>query len=211
MKDVLLTTLRDETTSIGSFREAATQLAQILAADSSQHLPKIERTVKTPLGQTQGFFLAKEPVLVSILRSGLALLPSFMHLYPKAPAGFIGVRRDEKTAEPHLYYSNIPRLSGEDWIFLLEPMVATGQTAVLAIKQLKEAGASESKIVLFSILAAMEGLAHIRKIHPGIQTNIVHVDPQLDPKKWIVPGLGDFGDRYFGTNGSFYITPAHLE
>ena len=199
MKDVFLTTLRDHTTTIGPFREAANQLASLLAAESYQFLPKVERSVTTPLGQAQGLFLPKEPVLVSILRSGLALLPAFLHLYRQAPIGTIGVRRDEKTAAPHLYYSNLPRLEENDHVFLLEPMIATGQTAALAIKLLTKGKISESKIVLFSILASVEGLTLIQNRFPNIKTNIVHIDPKLDPKKWIVPGLGDFGDRYFGT------------
>ena len=199
MKHVFLTILRDRSTEREHYRKAADQLASIMAAESGQFLLKLKKSVETPVGRAQGEYFSQEPALVSILRSGLVLLPAFLNLYPKASVGLIGIRRDEKTAEARLYYSNLPRLHRETPIFLLDPMIATGGSAALAVKLLKEAGAEEKQIVLFSILAAPDGLAHIERACPSIRIHAVHVDQKLDPKKWIVPGLGDFGDRYFGT------------
>lgn len=199
MKEQFLTLLRDETTSTEAFRKAATQLAALLAAESGQFLTFKVRTVTTPMGQTKGSYLEKQPILIPILRAGLTLLPSFVQLYSGSPIGFIGLKRNELTAEPRLYYCNLPALDNDDPIFLLDPMIATGQSAALAISLLKEAGAKESNIILISILAAPEGIAHIETHCPQITIQVVKIDERLDPKKWIVPGLGDFGDRYFGT------------
>jgi uracil phosphoribosyltransferase len=200
MKELFLTVLRDRNTSLEQYRQAANQLAQVLAAESGQFLPRTERVVKTPKGSAKGSYLSKEPALVPILRSGLILLPSFLHLYPKAPIGLIGIRRDHQTAKPHLYYDKIPELDGDIPVFLLDPMIATGGTAVLAVTLLKEAGIKETQIILISIIAAPEGLAYLKQSCPSVRTHIVHIDQALDAEKWIVPGLGDFGDRYFGTH-----------
>lgn len=199
MKEIFLTALRDKKTPTELFRQAAHQLALLQAIESSRFLPQVLRPVQTPLASTQGAALGKTPILVAILRSGLVLLPAFLSLYPGAPIGCIGIQRDEKTATPHLYSFHIPPLDAEDWIFLLDPMIATGQSATLAIERIKQKGASESKILLISFLAAPQGLSHIQKHCPHIHIQIVHIDERLDAKHWIVPGLGDFGDRYFGT------------
>ncbi len=199
MKDVFLTALRDAATETGPFRRAANQLSFLLAAETSVFLSKTPTPVTTPIAVAQGSVLRKEPVLVAILRSGLALLPAFVSLYPASPIGCIGIRRDEESALPSLYSSHLPSMDAQDGVFLLDPMIATGQSAALAVKLLKEAGALESKIVLISFLAAPEGVAHIRAHCPKIQMHIAHMDEQLDSKKWIVPGLGDFGNRYFAT------------
>lgn len=199
MKEVLLTTLRDTSTPLESFRKAADQLATLLAAESGQFFSNIKRPVASPIGHAVGVYRQQTPVLVPVLRSGLVLLSAFLHLYPDAPIGHIGIRRDEITATPHPYYSHLPVLKKEHLIFLLEPMIATGQTASSAVEILEKAGASASQIVLISLLAAPEGFSYFTKRFPKTRTHVVKLDERLDPKKWIVPGLGDFGDRYFGT------------
>lgn len=199
MKQALLTILRDHSTSIEQYRAAVHQLGQILAVESGTFLQKKESSVETALGRAQGTYIAKEPVLIAILRSGLTLLPPFLEMYPKAPIGTIGVRRNEKTAKPRLYYQNLPRFPRNAPIFLLDPMLATGGSALLAVDLLKKAGAEEKRIVFIGIIASQEGLMRVQKQHPLIRTHIVQVDPTLNAKKMIVPGLGDFGDRYFGT------------
>lgn len=201
MKEIFLTSLRDKSVSIDQFRNAADKLASLIASESGAYLGKLEKTIKTPLAPTRGAALRRQPILIAILRSGFVLLPPFIHLYPQSPIGFVGAKRDELTAEPHLYYKNFPPICSDDILFILDPMVATGQSAALVIDLLKQAGAEEKNMVLFSILAAPEGVSHLKRKCPQIKTNIVHVDERLDPKKWIVPGLGDFGDRYFGTIG----------
>ncbi|HAB99350.1 MAG TPA: uracil phosphoribosyltransferase [Parachlamydiales bacterium] len=199
MKDDFLTTLRDRETKTEGFRKAAHQLSGLLAAESSSFLPKMSSLVNSPMASAEGSKLKREPVLVSILRSGLVLLPAFVSLYPGASIGCVGIRRDEKTAAPHLYSSHLPQLRSDDMIFLLDPMVATGQSAELAIRLIKEAGGSEAKIMLVSFLASSKGMAYVKRKAPDVHALIAHVDEGLDANHWIIPGLGDFGDRYFET------------
>lgn len=146
-----------------------------------------------------GSTMPNRVILTTILRSGLAMLPAFVELFPSAPVGFFGIRRDEKTAEPHLYYENLPKISSLDWVFLIDPMLATGGSATLALTKLKESGAHFNQTMLISIVAAQQGADKIRKIFPAITLITAAIDPSLNDRKYIVPGLGDFGDRYFGT------------
>ncbi len=199
MKDILLTTLRDRETKTEEFRKAAGQLSQLLAAESCSFLPRMVSLVNTPMASAEGSRLRKKPALVSILRSGLALLPAFVSLYPGAPIGCVGIRRDEKTSAPHLYSSHLPSLEKDDMIFLLDPMIATGQSAEVAIRLIKEAGGSEANMMLVAFLASSKGLAYVKSCAPEMHVLVAHVDEGLDAHHWIIPGLGDFGDRYFGT------------
>lgn len=198
MKDVFLTILRDRASSVAQYRQATDQLGRIIAAESGMFLQKTSQIVQTPLGSAQGAAVAHQPLLVPILRSGLALLFPFISIYPHASVGILGIRREEKTALPHLYYSNLPPFEKKAPLFLLDPMIATGGSATLAIKILKEAGADEAHIILFGIVASQEGLDHITSRYPKVRFHLVHVDPELNAQKMIVPGLGDFGDRFFG-------------
>jgi Uracil phosphoribosyltransferase len=199
MKDVLLTVLRDRETKVEDFRKAAYQLSLLLASESSSFLPKRASLVNTPMASAEGSLLKKGPTLVSILRSGLALLPAFLSLYPSAPIGCVGIRRNEKTAEPHLYSSHLPKIKADDFVFLLDPMIATGQSAELAIRQIQEAGGSMGNMMLIAFLASPEGLSYVKKHAPDVRVHVAHVDERLDARHWILPGLGDFGDRYFNT------------
>lgn len=200
MKKTLITILRDHNTSIEQFRRTTEQLATVLAVESDALFPKATTFVDTPLAHTHGVRFKHEFVLVPILRSGLALLPSFMRFHPGAHIGFIGTRRDEKTAIPELYYLNVPTFNQNNPILLLDPMIATGGSAALAVKVLKEAGAIEKQITLIAFIAAPEGIAHFQKECPEVGLVVAQVDEGLDVQKRIIPGLGDFGDRYFGTN-----------
>lgn len=199
MKEALITILRELTTSIEQYRRTADQLATILAIEAAENIPKVTVPVETPLTNTMGVHLAQDVVLVPILRSGLVLLSPFLHFYPHSRVGFIGTCRNEVTAVPQLYYSKLPPLSAGDQIFLLDPMIATGGSAIMAIDVLKKAGALESQITLISYLAAPEGIAHLKKECPKSNIIVAHVDEKLDAHKRIIPGLGDFGDRYFGS------------
>lgn len=181
------------------FRYAADQLATILAVECDALFPKSTIFVETPLAQTHGVRVKHEPVLVPILRSGITLLPAFMRLHPNASIGFIGVRRHEKTALPELYYKNLPPFTKDNPILLLDPMLATGGSATLAVSILKEAGATEKQITLISFVAAPEGITRFQEECPEVGLVIAQVDDKLDEHKFIVPGLGDFGDRFFGT------------
>lgn len=199
MKEALLTILRDEKTKAGAFREATSRLAELLAAEAALSVPLEKKTINTPLKACEGKYLKADILLVPILRAGLTLLPAFLKLFPDSKVGFLGIRRDEETAEPHHYYDKIPNLSGQEHIFLLDPMIATGGTAHLAITHLHRAGADLKKIHLIGIIAAKPGVERIKKDFPAVRLNIVATDPELDSSHYIVPGLGDFGDRYFIT------------
>lgn len=199
MKKTLITVLRNRNTSIEQYRQASDQLATVLAVECDALFPKATLFVDTPLARTHGVCFKHESVLVPILRSGLVLLSPFMRFHPGAGIGFIGTRRNEKTAIPELYYSKLPPFNRYNPIFLLDPMIATGGSAALAVQVLKEAGAVEKQITLIAFIGAPEGIARFQKECPGVGLVVAQVDEGLDEKKRIIPGLGDFGDRYFGT------------
>lgn len=200
MKRTLITVLRNRNSTIDQFRQATDQLGTVLAVECDALFPKATMFVDTPLAHTHGVCFKHESVLVPILRSGLVLLPPFMHFHPRASIGFIGMRRDEKTAIPELYYTKLPPFTPNNPILLLDPMIATGGSAALAVKVLKEAGAVEKQITLIAFIAAPEGIEHFQKECPEVGLVVAQVDEGLDEQKRIIPGLGDFGDRYFGMN-----------
>lgn len=200
MKDILLTRLRDRNATLEQFRDAAEKLGLLLAIEAAAQLPKKSVTVETPLASTKGEKLSSQVVLVPILRSGLIFLPSFLHYYPNALVGFIGIRREEVTAIPHLYYSKLPPFTKDYRIVVLDPMLATAGSANLAIQVLKESGAAEEQIILASAIAAPEGIKRLKEEVPGVKIVALQIDEKLNAQKFIFPGLGDFGDRYFGTS-----------
>lgn len=199
MKEVYLTTLRQSATPAAAFRSAANALSRLLAAEAACLIPTQSVQVQTPLATTLGTRWTHRVVLAAILRSGLAMLTPFQELFPNAPIGFFGVRRDEKTAAPRLYYQNLPKITREDWIFLIDPMLATGGSASTALKILAGAGGSLAQTALISIIAARPGVDAIQQKFPGVRILAGATDPGLNDRKFIVPGLGDFGDRYFDT------------
>lgn len=197
MKEHFLSILRDRHTPPSAFREASNQLASLMAAEVAMGVPLHPSLIDTPLAQTQGALLKQRVILVPILRAGLALLPAFQKLFKEAPIGFFGIRRDEVTALPKPYYENIPHCTPKDQIILLDPMLATGGTTIAAIDRLKAKGAT--RILLVSVVAAPEGVSALKKHHPDVALYTVAVDERLNSNHFIVPGLGDFGDRFFGT------------
>lgn len=199
MKQTLLTILRNKKTTIDQFRQASEKLGLVLANEVSSHLEKEKISIETPMAATQGYKFKNDIVLVPILRSGIALLSPFMSFFPKATVGFVGLQRDEKTAIAELYYYKVPPIKDTDDVILLDPMIATGGSAIDALKILKDNGAKEEKIIFAAVIAATEGLERVKKEFPKIKIIIPHVDSKLNTKKFIVPGLGDFGDRFFGT------------
>lgn len=201
MKSTIMAILRNRNTTMEQFRFAADQLGTVLAAESAAFLPKVTVPVVTPLAKTEETVIKDQVMLVSILRSGLIFLPPFLKFYPNALIGLIGARRDEVTAIPQLYYTKLPPFTPDNPILLLDPMLATGGSSCLAIKVLIEAGATDSQITLISAIAAPEGVAMLKKEHPQVNLIIAQVDERLNEHKFIHPGLGDFGDRYFGTLG----------
>lgn len=197
MKELLLTILRDKNTKTADFRKATDNLALILANETAEFLPKEKFAIQTPLAKTAGYKLKNNIMLVSILRAGLALLPAFLKTFPDAKVGFVGLKRDEKTFKSHLYYKNIPKISKNDSVIILDPMLATGGSLVETIRILLATGAKEEKIIYVGVVSAPEGLKNLKRTFPKIKTIIAVHDQKLNKQKYILPGLGDFGDRYF--------------
>lgn len=198
MKEILLSTLRNHSTSRSEFREAAERLTELLAMEASLLLEKEKISLQTPQGEANGIRFKNPQVLVPILRSGVAMLNGFLNFFDDARVGFVGMWRDETTKLPHKYYQKLPKITPNDEIMILDPMLATGGSATGVIDALKKAGANEEKMIFVGILAAPEGLKNIKTRFPALRIVVAHIDENLDPNKFIYPGLGDFGDRYFG-------------
>jgi uracil phosphoribosyltransferase len=199
MKDILVSQLRNKNTTIEDFRKAADKLAEILAIESCQFLEKHNKQITTPICQTVGTFIDSKVFLIPILRAGLVFLPAFLKYYPDSKVGFLGIKRDEATALPQRYYEKLSNLELQDSIFILDPMIATGGSALLAIEMLKNKGIKEERIKVIAMIASKEGALHLKTIYPLVELLIATIDDGLNDHKFITPGLGDFGDRYFGT------------
>lgn len=199
-KKILMTILRDKKTSIDQFRIAAHQIALILAEEALALVPTKSRIVTTPVGHDfVGAELACSVILVPILRSGLALLPAFLKFFPTAQIGVAGLKRDEQTAIAHWYYKNIPTISPDAMVIVLDPMLATGGSLLETLGLITSMGVDQKRIIFAGVISAQTGIDAIRKKYPDITMVIADGDLELNDKKYIVPGLGDFGDRYFGT------------
>ncbi len=198
-KQICMTVLRDKNSSRSAFRQAAQQLAQILAHEAAEHLATTQTKIQTPIDTTAGVQLQRPIILVPILRSGITLLPAFLEFFTEATVGVVGLKRDEKTAVAHWYYENFPPMTGNEQIIILDPMIATGGTGVEVLAHLAQRGVTQDRILFASIICAPEGLKVIRDQFPDITIITASIDDHLNPTKFIVPGLGDFGDRYFGT------------
>jgi len=198
----VLTTLRDVRVKPPEFQDAANKIATILAIKAGEFLDTEKTEVKTPTSALfkNGVRIRKNPILVPVLRSGLSLLPSFQVFFKGATVGMVGVKRNEETAKPVLYYSNLPLISSDDKIIILEPMLATGGSLSLVISLIKEAGAKEENIIVATVISVMEGVERLKSQFPSIHIISAALDPYLNDKWYIVPGLGDFGDRYFGND-----------
>lgn len=193
-----ITLLRDRKTPGSLFRQVMEEVGLLLAVEATRSLPLEVVVVETPLERTEGRRLpVLDPVLVPVLRAGLALLPSFLQLLPTAKVGHLGLYRDHDSLVPVPYYRNFPPLLNARPVFILDPMLATGGSASEAVRQLKEAGAVD--ITLAAVLAAPEGIQRLREDHPDIRIVVAAQDRQLNEKGYILPGLGDAGDRVFGT------------
>ena len=198
-KNLFLTILRDKNTSRPNFRKAADTLSGILAHETLNHIPMKKIEVQTPIEKTIGIKIAHPVTLVPILRSGITMVEPFLHYFYDAKIGVVGLRRDEETAKANLYYNNIPPIEPDDTVIILDPMIATGGTGVETLKILKDKGIKEKNIIFASIISSPEGIDHVRLHSPNITILTAGIDQRLNDKKFIVPGLGDFGDRYFGT------------
>ncbi|HET7294307.1 MAG TPA: uracil phosphoribosyltransferase [Vicinamibacteria bacterium] len=195
--DEALARLRDRTTEPEEFRRVAKRVALILASEATRGLSTREGEVETPLETTRVMRLATRVVAVPILRAGVGMLEPFLEVVPEAEVGYFGLQRDEHTAVARRYYEKIPKDLATAEVFLLDPMLATGGSAVMAIEGLRGMGAKA--VHLLSIVAAPEGVAHVEAACPGTMIWAAALDRELNERKFILPGLGDFGDRLYGT------------
>ena len=192
-----LVELRDARTAPPAFRRAANRISVLLAAEALRDVPSVPSTVLTPLGPADGRVVKADVVVVPVLRAGLGMLDAVLELLPAARVGHIGLQRDEATAIASKYYSKLPSDLGNSWVLMIDPMLATGGSAVAAIDLIKSSGAKT--IAMICIVAAPEGVKLVEQHHPDVAVYTPVVDKHLDAHKYIVPGLGDFGDRLYGT------------
>ena len=192
-----LTQLRAKDTPPEVFRRLLREIAALLAYAVTADMETVAATVETPLARHEGRRMARPVVLVPILRAGLAFVEGMLHLFPDARIGHIGIFRDEQTAKPQSYFAKTPPDLDQAEVILLDPMLATGQSAATAVAELKGRGAA--RIRLLCLVSAPPGLEHFHAAHPEVPVFTAAVDERLDDRAYIVPGLGDAGDRYFGT------------
>ncbi len=193
-----LTLMRKTDTSTASFRQLLREISQLLAYEVTRELPMTTRRIETPLEAMDAPVIdGKKLALVSILRAGNGLLDGVLELIPSARVGFVGLYRDEETLQPVQYYFKVPTELEDRLVIAVDPMLATGNSSVAAIVLLKEAGAKYIRFLC--LLAAPEGIARMKEAHPDVPIVTAAIDSHLNENGYIVPGLGDAGDRMFGT------------
>jgi uracil phosphoribosyltransferase len=192
----ILTHLRDRTTKPATFRTLSQQIGLLLALEATRDLAVKSVRIETPLEPIDSDVLAQGLAVVPILRAGLGMLQPYMDLFPDVSVGYVGLERDHTTAVARSYYCKLPPVEGRR-VLCVDPMLATGGSAVQALTMLKEAGAADLRLVC--IVSAPEGVAAVEKQHPDVPIITAVVDRQLNASRYIVPGLGDFGDRLYGT------------
>jgi len=195
-----LTLLRRDETPHGQFRKTVSDAAAILAYEAMRDIKMEETSIETPLEQTTGYEIAEEVMVVPIMRAGLGMVDGFVRYVPEARVGHLGMQRDEETYRPVDYYSNIPSSIEGAHVFVVDPMLATGGSASFAIDHLKEEGGQD--FTFACLVAAPEGVQKLRKEHPDVPVVTAVLDRELDDNAFIRPGLGDAGDRIFGTRES---------
>jgi uracil phosphoribosyltransferase len=193
-----LTILRDRSTNNQMFRTTLRRISSVMAFEVTRDLRLRAKSVRTPLEKARGFALADDVVVVPVLRAGLGLLDGFLDLLPEARVGHVGLYRDELTLEPVDYYSKFPRSLNKSLVLLLDPMLATGGSGAAAITFLKMKGAKKIRFV--TLLAAPEGVRRVARAHPDVRIFSTVLDRGLNEHGYILPGLGDAGDRIFGTD-----------
>jgi uracil phosphoribosyltransferase len=189
--------LRDVRTDAPAFRRAATRISFLIAAEALRAVPSVKATVQTPLGTADGRRVQGDIVVVPVLRAGLSMLDAVLELVPSARVGHIGLQRDETTAIASQYYSKLPPGIERSYVLMVDPMLATGGSSSVAIDLVKAAGATS--IAMVCIVSAPEGVAALEARHPDVPIYTPVVDRELNAQKYIVPGLGDFGVRLYGT------------
>jgi uracil phosphoribosyltransferase len=192
-----LAVLRDPATTPELFRRMAVRISLLLAAEATRDVPSTAGTVQTVLGQADAKRVNGDVVVVPVLRAGLGMLDAVLELIPTARVGHIGLQRDELTAVASRYYSKVPEDLGSSFVLMIDPMLATGGSAVAALDLLRKAGARDVRMIC--IVAAPEGIELVERHHPDARIFTPVIDQGLNANKFIVPGLGDFGDRLYGT------------
>ncbi len=193
-----LTIMRDKETPTAVFRQLLREIGQLLAYEVTRDLPMTTKRIETPMREMDAPTVAgKKLALVSILRAGNGLLDGVLELIPSARVGFVGLYRDEKTLQPVQYYFKVPEALEDRLVIAVDPMLATGNSSAAAVDLLKKSGATNIRFLC--LLAAPEGIARMKEAHPDVPILTAAVDEKLNDKGYIVPGLGDAGDRMFGT------------
>jgi uracil phosphoribosyltransferase len=192
-----LTRLRDQQTQPQEFRRLLGEIASLMIYEATRSLRVKKISVRTPLETAAGSKLEREIVLVPVLRAGLGMLNPILEIIPHARVGFIGLKREESTLIAHFYHKSLPKELGRCEVILIDPMLATGGSAVAALDFLKEQGAKRIRLV--SLVSAPEGIARVRKKYPTLPIFTAAIDRELNQVGYILPGLGDAGDRLFGT------------
>jgi uracil phosphoribosyltransferase len=192
-----LVTLRDVATDSPAFRRAAHRISLLLAAEALRDVPTSRASVTTPVAQAEGRIVRADVVVVPVLRAGMGIFDAVLELMPSARVGHIGLQRDEATAQATTYYAKLPHNLSDSFVILVDPMLATGGSASAALDIVKKAGARTIRMIC--IVAAPEGIAVVEARHPDVTIYTPVIDTELNAQKYIVPGLGDFGDRLYGT------------
>ena len=196
LAQTMLTALRDASTPPPLFRLLTKRLSLVLAVEATRGIPTAARRVTTPLAEAQGIAFAAPLVAVPILRAGLGMLEAVTELFPEVAVGYIGLERDEASLEPQSYYRKLPPVRGRH-VLVLDPMLATGGSGSAATAAVREGGPASIRFVC--VVAAPEGIRRMETDHPDVPIFTAAIDRQLNERGYIVPGLGDFGDRLFGT------------
>jgi len=191
-----LTHLRDQTTNPATFRTLSYQIGLLLALEATRDLTTRPKAIATPLESMDSPVLAQSLVVVPILRAGLGMLQPYTDLFPSVSVGYVGLERDHETAQAHSYYCKLPPLENRR-VICVDPMLATGGSAVMALDVLRERGAPDLRLV--TIVSAPEGVTQVESKHPNVPIITASIDRQLNEQSYILPGLGDFGDRLYGT------------
>jgi len=192
-----LTIMRDENTGPKEFRELLREITFLLGYEATRHIETFDVNIKTPIGETTGEMIRdKKVTIVPILRAGLGMVDAMLQLLPNASVGHVGLYRDPKTLRPVEYYCKFPDMT-DNYVFILDPMLATGYSAAAAVRMVKERSVREVKII--SLIAAPEGVEVLEKEHPDVRIYTASLDSHLNEHGYIVPGLGDAGDRLYRT------------
>ncbi len=188
--------LRDKTTKPALFRTLTKKLTFLLCFEAAKEIELKEKSLETPLEKTRGQVITNDIVLIPILRAGLGMIDAILELFPNVDVGYMGFQRDETTAQAKGYYSKLPELLGK-LVFIADPMLATGGSLIQAIEAIKDK--KPKKIIVICIVAAPEGVKLINQKYPDVKIYTASLDRELNDKKYILPGIGDFGDRLYGT------------